>query len=113
MSLKGLEGLSIPDDVRVAISNFVGRVREAYPDAELYLFGSYAKNTWVEGSDIDIIVVSKGFRGMSLGERARKLRKLASKTLPFEILAYTPEEFAPALRRSITLQDASEYWIKL
>ena len=46
-------------------------------------------------------------------ERGATLRRLASREVPFEILAYTPEELEERLKRSVVLQDASEYWVRL
>ncbi len=106
-------GLSLPSRVEAALAEFVRRVREAYPDAEVYLFGSYARGTWLEDSDVDVVVVSRGFRGLEFHERGALLRRLADPSIPFTILAYTPEELEEAKRRSVAIQDAAEYWVKL
>jgi len=113
MSLEKLKKFSVPDKIIEALERFVKAVKDRYDDAEIYLFGSYAKGTWIDDSDIDIIIISKHFNTMSLEERIRTLRMLANKKIPFQILAYTPEEFEEVLRKSVTLQDAREYWIKL
>ncbi len=113
MSLEKLKRYSVPNKITKAIMDFVRALRERYDDVEVYLFGSYARGTWIEDSDIDVIVVSKYFNGMSLEERVRILRMLADKSIPFQIFAYTPNEFRRVLRRSAILQDAQEYWIKL
>ncbi len=113
MFLKKLKKHSLPKNVVEALENFVKKVKGKYEDAEIYLFGSYARGTWTEDSDIDLIVVSKHFAKMSAEERVRLLRKMASRKTPFQILAYTPDEFCEAKRKSIALQDAEEYWIKL
>jgi len=108
-----LEELSLPDKVREAIEGFVARVGELYPDARIYLFGSFARGTWLDDSDVDVVVVSRAFEGMEFWERGAMLRRLASREVPFEILAYTPEELEERLKRSVVLQDASEYWVRL
>ncbi|RLG88227.1 MAG: DNA polymerase III subunit beta [Thermoprotei archaeon] len=113
MSLEKLRKFSVPHKIIEAIERFVKAIRDRYDDAEIYLFGSYAKGTWVDDSDVDIIVISKHFSTMQLEERIRALRILANSKIPFQILAYTPEEFKKVLRKSIVLQDAREYWIKL
>ena len=113
MSWSALEELSLPDKVRRAIEAFVARVGELYPDARIYLFGSFARGTWLEDSDIDVIVISRAFKGMEFWARGATLRRLASREVPFEILAYTPEELEELLKRSVVLQDASEYWVRL
>ena len=113
MSLRRLGRSYVPSEVADVILNFVRNVKSRFPDAEVYLFGSYAKGVWLDDSDIDLIVVSTGFKGMSMEERARVLRLMADRRYPFQILAYTPEEFKEVLRRSVVLQDAAKYWIKL
>ncbi len=113
MSLKKLRKYSLPNNIERAILDFAGKVKRTYPDAEIYLFGSYAKGTWIEDSDIDLVVISRHFNEMSMERRIRILRNMASKKHPFQILAYTPDEFQKLLEKSIALQDAREYWIKI
>jgi predicted nucleotidyltransferase len=113
MSSERLRRLSLPVRIEHAILEFVVRVRMLYPDAEVYLFGSYARGTWVEDSDIDVIVVSRYLERLSFYERGSVLRKLADQRIPFSILAYTPQEFEIARKKSIVVQDASDYWVKL
>jgi len=86
---------------------------DALPSVEAYLFGSYARGDRLSDSDIDLIVVSDGFKGLDLGRRHTLTRKLLPPGRGFEILTYTPEEFEEAKRRSIVIQDAAEYWIKI
>ncbi|MEM1610099.1 MAG: nucleotidyltransferase domain-containing protein [Sulfolobales archaeon] len=77
--------------------------------AEVYLFGSYARCDWLIDSDIDLIVVSDGFKSLDLGERYSLVRRLLPSDRGFEILIYTGEEFEQARKRSIVIQDTSEY----
>ena len=58
------------------------------------LFGSYATGKYHEGSDIDIVVISKDFQGMGFWDRIDVLGKaLAILFEPIEATAMTPEEF--------------------
>ncbi|MEM4640676.1 MAG: nucleotidyltransferase domain-containing protein, partial [Thermofilum sp.] len=73
------------------------RVREAY------LFGSYAKGTWLKTSDVDLVIVSEDFRGMRFLDRLDLINELQWKAgiRPFvEAIPLTPEEFAERLRES-------------
>ncbi|MEM3346350.1 MAG: nucleotidyltransferase domain-containing protein, partial [Desulfurococcaceae archaeon] len=103
----------IPEDLMRALESFATRAKEALGDAEVYLFGSYARCDWIEDSDVDLVVVSDAFKNMDLGERYALVRKMLPLNMGFEILTYTREEFEVAKRRSIVLRDASNYWIRI
>jgi len=99
--------------VEEALNRLAKKLREDYGPVEMYLFGSFAKGDWLEDSDIDVIVVSEKFVGKPMPERVNMVRKLAPDNLSFEILVYTPEELKEAMRKSIVIQEASEYWKKI
>ena len=46
-------------------------LRRLDPGVEVYLAGSWARGDWLLDSDVDLIVVSRRFEGLSLGERLR------------------------------------------
>lgn len=102
-----------PEDVLEMLRVFAEKLKSILGSAEVYLFGSYARCDWLTDSDVDLIVVSDGFKGLSLGERYVLVRKLLPPNRGFEILTYTREEFEQARKKSIVIQDASEYWIKI
>lgn len=110
---RSLEDIDLPREIREALERFVERVRDELGDAEIYLFGSFARGDWLLESDLDLVVVSSRYEGRELGERYLMTRSLLPENLSVELLLYTPEEFRRALRRSIVLRDASRYWIKL
>ena len=57
------------------------------------LYGSYAKGTSREDSDIDLIIISKDFKGLNLRERLEILGLTAGRVFePIEALGYTAEE---------------------
>lgn len=69
---------------------------------KIILFGSQAEGTAREDSDIDIVIISSGFEGKDVFERAAMLRKARLKTidrflLPMDIILKTPEEFEDSL----------------
>ncbi len=112
-SWRRLEELSIPPKVLEALEKLVESLKSRLREVEVYLFGSFARGDWLEGSDVDIIVVSPNLRGMAPEKRYRLIRLLADPSIPIEILAYTPEEFQELKKRSVVLRDASKYWVKL
>jgi Nucleotidyltransferase domain. len=103
----------LPQDVVRDIEEFASRVKTLYPDAKVYLFGSFARGTWLRDSDVDVVVVSKHFEGVEFWKRYPQLRKLASERRAFDIVAYTPEELSKALERSAVIREASKYWVEV
>ncbi len=60
---------------------------------QVYLFGSYAKETPREGSDIDLIVVSSDWSRMGRRERLELLGVAAARMLePIQAQGFTPDE---------------------
>ena len=60
----------------------------------LVLFGSWAKGTAREFSDIDVVVVSPDFDGKDLWSRAKLLGAAAYQVFePIEAVALTPQEW--------------------
>ncbi len=105
---------TIPDKIRKVLEEFVNKFRcEVDPNAKIYLFGSYARGTWLSDSDLDLIIVSEKFRGLKIHERYALTRNLLPADISVELLLYTPEEFEKLKKKSIILQDAAEYWIEL
>ena len=102
MSSGPLRGLS--ERHRKAILAFLARVREALPDAEVYLTGSLARGDWLLDSDVDLVVVSDKLAGLQPWERYAFLRRLAPADVAFDIMAYTREEF----ERLLELREALE-----
>ncbi|MEM2678325.1 MAG: nucleotidyltransferase domain-containing protein [Thermofilaceae archaeon] len=103
----------VPEDVLELLRGFAERAKSVLGSVEVYLFGSYARGDWLSDSDVDLIVVSDAFKGLDLGRRYALVRGLLPRDRGFEILTYTPEEFEEAKRRSIVIQDAAEYWIRI
>ena len=78
---------------------------------EVKLFGSFAGGDYVEGSDLDLAVVSRDWEGINYVERLSLLYKLWDKPLDAIFIPLTPEELAERLEVIVTLKDASKYWI--
>ncbi len=61
---------------------------------KIILFGSWAQGTGEPWSDIDLIVISRDFKGKNLRERLELLGVAAARILePIEAFGVTPEEW--------------------
>jgi hypothetical protein len=58
------------------------------------VFGSRVRGEALAESDLDLLVVSKRFRGVPFLERASRLLDDLDLPFPADVLCYTPEEFA-------------------
>ena len=71
--------------------------RSGIPVKEVILFGSYATGTYTEGSDIDVVVVSKAFEGLNHWQRIEKMTDALYELFqPIETRALTPAEWESA-----------------
>ena len=66
---------------------------EVVPIDEMYFFGSRASGKPHKYSDIDVILVSKKFKGKGHLERAPKFYVKWNLDYPVDFLCYTPQEF--------------------
>jgi len=94
------------------ICDYISRVDAEYRVEKAYIFGSTAKGNRLEESDVDLIIVSKAFRGMPLPERLYSLYKLWNHPIDLQVLAYTPEEYKEASQR-LMLKEILSYAIEL
>ncbi|MCD6488149.1 MAG: nucleotidyltransferase domain-containing protein [Desulfurococcales archaeon] len=112
-----MKSINIPDNVIRAVRKFIeGLEKRGYSVKCVYLFGSYAKGTWISDSDIDLIVVSDGFKDIPFSKRLDIVNDIVWKENiePYiEALPYTLEELENKTKNSIVLADASKYWIPL
>jgi predicted nucleotidyltransferase len=80
---------------------------------KLYLFGSAASGGIHKWSDVDLLVVSRRFRGKGLLQRAPGLYMRWNLDYPVDFLCYSPEEFN-RLRKQITIvKEAVESGIEI
>ena len=81
-------------------------------NAEVYLFGSFAKQTHALESDVDIVVVSNIFENLDHIERVKIVRMKLPKNIGFDIIPLTPKELENKMRKTF-YKEISKHWIKI
>jgi len=66
---------------------------------KMVLFGSFATGKTRKWSDIDLLIVSKSFKGLRPLDRGLDLYDMWDAKYPVDFLCYTPEEFEKAKKR--------------
>jgi predicted nucleotidyltransferase len=68
-------------------------IRREYSPEHLVVFGSRTNGTARAGSDIDLIIVSKKFRDISIPDRMGDFLNTVRPEVAVDAICYTPEEF--------------------
>jgi predicted nucleotidyltransferase len=86
----------VPDHVKDIIEKYLDALEQHHvPVKHIFLFGSYAKGTYDEWSDIDLALISDIFEGSRMRDK-RKIRPITlSVSSDIEVLPYSPEDFTP------------------
>ncbi|MBK7893834.1 MAG: nucleotidyltransferase domain-containing protein [Anaerolineaceae bacterium] len=83
-----------PDRIKTIIDNYLQALRQYnVPIKEAILFGSYAKGTHREWSDIDIALVSDIFEGNRIDDKDKIRRITLSVSSEIEVVPFPPDEF--------------------
>ncbi len=75
------------------LKKFLRTAETSFSFKKVLLFGSTAKGTRKAESDVDLIVISKDFKGVPELERSGRLLDMWPYSEHLQVLAYTPEEF--------------------
>ncbi len=81
--------LSVPPTVRT----YLRAVRQKFPIKKAYLFGSYAKGTAREESDIDLAIISSAFVGNHFQDDVQLGLVKLDIDLRIEPVGFRPEDF--------------------
>jgi predicted nucleotidyltransferase len=84
------------DKIYEQLNEFARLLRSKHKVKKVYLYGSFARGDFHEGSDIDLIIVGE-FEGR-MPQRIKKIFDLTS--LPIEPLVYTEAEFEQMKERT-------------
>ncbi len=106
----------IPPKILNNIRKLLEELSKRFYIVEVYLFGSYAKGTWIKTSDVDLVIVSPDFEGIPYLKRLDIIYRIEwqLQITPFiEVIPLTPDEFKQKIEESAVLHDARKYWIRL
>ena len=107
---------SMPERVAEKVKRMIERLSSIMKVEAVYLYGSYARGNWLKTSDVDLIVVSKGFSKLSFMERLDLVNRLSwelGEKPHLEIIPLTPEELEEKMDVGVLVRDASKYWVKI
>ena len=86
------------------IKEFKRRLSKKMKVQQLILYGSRARGDFLNQSDVDLIIISNGFKDVPFLERTYQASKLWRWNLPLEVFCYTPEEFESKKKENTYLQ---------
>ncbi len=98
--------------VKDKLADLVARLHARFSVDKALLFGSTAMGRRLEESDIDLIIVSRGFENMSVPERQGAVQREWNHPEELEALTYTPAEFSQVSKR-LTMQDILSYAVDM
>ena len=84
-------------DYKTEIQNIKDQIIMKYNPERIVLFGSVARNSFNDNSDIDILVVKRTDKNKF--QRMCELRRMINYNIPLDILVYTPEELELASKQ--------------
>jgi len=93
------------------LKTFRDNISSVFPIERMLFFGSMAEGKAKKWSDIDLIVVSKKFKGKRPLDRGLELYMRWNLEYPVDFLCYTPEEFERSKKRIGILSYALKHGI--
>jgi predicted nucleotidyltransferase len=70
------------------------RLVRAFRPSSVLVFGSRARGDALKDSDLDVLIVAEGFRGIGWLDRPVRVSTECDIRFGVELLCYTPEEYA-------------------
>ncbi len=83
------------NDVDVIIKKFIDLVKQEINIKNVYLFGSFAKGTNREYSDIDLAIISDDFDGIPYYDRKRLIKYILKTSDNIETHPFKTADFSP------------------
>lgn len=100
-------------DHRRIIGTFLKNIPGNIKVKGVFLFGSYATGKTHKDSDLDFIVISPDFKKIRFIKRLELLSHVQgadpiTRSVPIDVIGYTPEEFKNIGKESIIMKKAKE-----
>lgn len=95
------------------INEFIKKVKSKYRTQKILLFGSRARDDYLEDSDFDFIIVSKDFENQNFLDRISGLMKKCDIYFNADILCHTPNEFDKKKKEIGTVGNAVKEGIEI
>ncbi len=86
----------------------IPKLEKEFKPEKIILFGSRAKGTAKENSDLDVIVISTSFDKMPFLRRMPLVLRKVSFPKHVDYICYTPSEFKKMKKESAIIKDAME-----
>lgn len=104
------------DRKKISIRKLVREYLKCFPSnikvKGVFLFGSRATGKTHKDSDVDLIILSPDFKKIAFLKRLELLSRLRqakiTRSVPMDILGYTPEEFKDIDKESIIMRQAKK-----
>ncbi len=100
-------------NVKEWINRFLMVIDDKYSAEKVLLFGSRARGDNLIDSDVDMIIVSKKFKGINWLKRIRNISVEWEGLVSLEPLCYTPEEFEEKKKEIGIVNEAVKEGIEL
>lgn len=102
------------DRKKINIKKLIQEYLKCFPDnikiRGVFLFGSYATGKIRKDSDVDLIIISSDFKKINFIKRLEMLSHFRqaeiTRSVPMDIIGYTPEEFKEIDKESIIMRQA-------
>jgi len=95
------------------LHKFRKKLKEKLQIEKIIFFGSRTNGKFNEDSDIDLIIVSKDFKGKKFRSRAIGFYDYWDLDYPVDFLCYTPEEFNRLKKQITIVKEAVREGIKI